>query len=311
MTGRIVIATLNPAIDAVVLRGRDGAETPIARLPAGKGVNAARVLADLGRPCRVVGLMSAGERELFDGHLAALGVDAEWAVVPGPVRVNRTVLGPAPGEERHELGASLSASAGDLARVGVLIEREASRGAVVAFSGSLPAGVGAAWFGGVVAAAAERGAVVAVDTSGAALSAAITGPAHLIKVNAAELGAAVGRAIASTADAVDAARAAGAGQRGRTVIVTLGPAGAAMVDDAGTAAAGQVRVPPDQVRRATGAGDAFLAGVLDARLRGEGWEGALRAGLGAASASVISERPGHVGPDAVREMSRRAVIRRL
>jgi ribokinase len=80
------------------------------------------------------------------------------------------------------------------------------------------------------------------------------------------------------------------GSPAREVVVKLGPAGALWSDGAGV-----VRVPatPADVVDTTGAGDAFAAGLLVARLRGQGPRAALEAACAVAARAVaqVGARP--------------------
>jgi fructose-1-phosphate kinase PfkB-like protein len=129
----------------------------------------------------------------------------------------------------------------------------------------------------------------------------------IVKVNADEAAAFLGSAVATEAEAVAAAREIRARMAlpDATAIVTRGVEGALACRTA------------DEVLRArlhergpypVGSGDAFLAGLVTALDRDEGWEAALRLALGAAAANA--ERPGAGSLDAVRaiELARRVVI---
>ncbi|MFJ6534369.1 carbohydrate kinase family protein [Microbacterium sp. NPDC091662] len=76
----------------------------------------------------------------------------------------------------------------------------------------------------------------------------------------------------------------------RLAVCTLGAEGAVAVDEDG--AVGRVPATPVEVVDTNGAGDAFLAGVLDARLDGAGVTAALEAGARSA-ASVLRTRHLH------------------
>lgn len=76
----------------------------------------------------------------------------------------------------------------------------------------------------------------------------------------------------------------------RLAVCTLGPDGAVAVDESGVEH--RVRAVPVEVVDTNGAGDAFLAGVLDARLSGADVSAALEAGARTA-ASVLGSRHLH------------------
>ena len=91
------------------------------------------------------------------------------------------------------------------------------------------------------------------------------------------------RALAAVEDPADAARALA--ESIPEVVVTLGEEGALWSDGADVV---RVAAEPAEVVDTTGAGDAFAAGLLAARLRGAGTEEALRAGCALAARAVGS-----------------------
>jgi len=76
--------------------------------------------------------------------------------------------------------------------------------------------------------------------------------------------------------------------RVRLVLLTLGERGACAVHRRGCVCMA-CRLPQGSVRNTVGCGDAFLAGWLYARQRGEGIEGALRWAVAAGAASACGE----------------------
>jgi sugar/nucleoside kinase (ribokinase family) len=99
------------------------------------------------------------------------------------------------------------------------------------------------------------------------------------------------RVLAGRSDPVAAARSLNS--YARTVVVKLGERGS--VWSAGGAAVEAPAVPADSVVDATGAGDAFAAGLLSAWLNGSSPAQCLAAGarLGAAAVGVVGGRPRH------------------
>ena len=154
-----------------------------------------------------------------------------------------------------------------------------------------------------IAAARRAGTWVALDTSGPALSDALSQPAdllpHVIKPNGEELAELTGRTLETIGDVADAA--AVLLERGvRTVLVSLGADGAVLVQD-GLRLHGLA--PVARVVNTVGAGDAFLAGYLaashDAGTDGSGGSEARRdrlARTGVRAAVRRVRRPAHRHP---------------
>jgi 1-phosphofructokinase len=109
-----------------------------------------------------------------------------------------------------------------------------------------------------------RGARVALDASGDALREAIEAGPYIVKPNIAELEALLGKELAGTHAVIAAARALLA--KGiELVAVSMGREGACFV----TAAEAVIARPPDvEVGSTVGAGDAMVAGIVAAQIRG-------------------------------------------
>jgi 1-phosphofructokinase len=268
----IVTLTPNPSLDRTVRVGRvqlgslnriDGA----ADEPSGKGVNVSLALHAAGvETMAVVPVGGIYGRELI-ARLREFGCPVRAIHTDGRTRSNLTLVEadgtttklnePGPHllrEEREELfhAACELGAAGDWLTI----------------CGSLPAGVGADDVVGAIRTAQTAGMRVAVDSSGPALESIIVGSngvvADLIKPNAHELASALGIALRTLGDVVDAARRVHT-RTGTVVLVSLGVDGAVLVNDHGEwhGVASATRVV-----NTAGAGDAFLAGYLAASVAG-------------------------------------------
>ena len=264
----IITVTLNPSLDRTVevehlVRGEVLRARGTHLHPGGKGVNVTRALLANGVPSRAVLPIAGSDGEQLVELLAAERVDAVIVPVSGRTRSNITIAeGDGTVTKINEPGAELTADELELVVERALADSHA--GGWVVLCGSLPPGGPADQYARMTRRLAEAGVRVAVDTSGPALAYAVTAGPDLIKPNAEELSAAVGRPLSSRADVVAAARQlrdAGA----RRVLVSLGSAGALLVDDDGVAVGESVALTP---RSTVGAGDAFLAGFLAAERTG-------------------------------------------
>ncbi len=114
-----------------------------------------------------------------------------------------------------------------------------------------------------------------------------------MKVNAREAAAAVGMTGTDEAVAVAAARAMRARTAG-AVLVTRGPDGAVVIDDAG--GAWRVGAPPERGRYPVGSGDSLLAGLLVALGSGHSLPEAARRGGAVAAANALVPGQGEFDP---------------
>ena len=89
----ILTITLNPALDltgdlAELNPGHVNVMQSGHLHPAGKGINVARVLKDLGAQVRVSGFLGADNAAPFQALFADYGFDDRFAVIPGATRIN-------------------------------------------------------------------------------------------------------------------------------------------------------------------------------------------------------------------------------
>ncbi|MEU9034604.1 1-phosphofructokinase [Streptomyces sp. NPDC048352] len=253
--------------------------------PGGKGVNVSRALAAAGASTTAVLPLGGPAGTLLAELLAAEGVDVTAVSIAGLTRSNIAVAEPDGTLTKiNAAGPELTAQESAL----LLDTVRGSAGADwIACCGSLPPGLDPRWYAELVSRAHEAGARVALDTSGAALAAALPARPDVVKPNAAELAEAVDRPLATLGDAVKAAeellsRGAGA------VLASLGGDGQLLVTAEG---AYHGTAPAPAVRSDVGAGDAALAGFLTAGGTGPA---ALASALAHGAAAV--QLPGSVMP---------------
>jgi 1-phosphofructokinase len=276
----IVTVTPNPSLDRTVTLGTPLTRGAMHRVtsaitePGGKGVNVARALSLAGLDA--VALLPAAESDPVVTALHGSGVAFRCVPVASMVRTNLAITeSDGTTTKLNEPGAHLDESA--LRALTQAVHDAAQHASWVVLSGSLPPGVPEDWYAQVVELLSPLPCRVAVDTSErplAALAAAFGRAApDLIKPNAEELASLVG---ASAADLENATAAGDSepvvtaarkliGDGVRAVLVTLGAAGAVLVDPTG----GWLATPPPITPRSTvGAGDSALAGYLRAEVGG-------------------------------------------
>jgi 1-phosphofructokinase family hexose kinase len=296
---RIVTVTLNPAVDRVleVPRFRVGQHTKGRRIgwyPAGKGINVSRVLATLGIRSVATGLVGRNELAMFEEYLERVGgglITTQLLVVRGRTRDNVTIVDPIDETETHVRDEGVTVARDDARRIMSKVAMLAREDVIVCFSGSLPPGVTTGDLRTMLHRCAETGARAVVDTSAAVLPVLRDERIWMVKVNAAELEALAGMPTQTQDQTLAAARSLV--QRGRVtwVIATRGADGAVFVGE-GVERVARSDVHPGLVVNTVGCGDAMLAGVLSRVVEGEGWNSALRWGVGAATANAISRAPG-------------------
>lgn len=283
---RILTLTLNPALDLTVrlpaLRpGEVNRGEALHVQAAGKGLNVAQVLADLGHQVTVGGFLGADNPEAFEALFAVRGFDDRFIRVPGQTRSNLKLA---------EAGGRVT----DINGPGLLIEADARQQLLdgldqalpghdaVVVAGSLPRGLDIAWFEALLAHIGRHGVPLALDTSGGALAAGLRARPWLVKPNLEELAEACGAPLGD--DAALAAQAAewlaqGVGQ----LVVSRGAEGVSWFAADG---AWRSRPPQVDVVSTVGAGDSLLAGMLHGLLQGWPAERTLRLATAIAAQAV-------------------------
>ena len=302
----IVTVTPNPSIDRTVTlatpltRGSVHRVSSATTEPGGKGVNVARALVLAG--VEAVALLPASGTDPLVTALQSSGVPFRCVPITSPVRTNIAITEmDGTTTKINEPGARLDAAAIDALTRSVL--GYAEHASWVVMSGSLPPGMPDHWYADVVAELARYGCKVAIDTSDAPLAALVDGfdraAPDLIKPNAEELAGVIGfspQALEAAVTQGDPEPVVSAAQelvnRGvGAVLVTLGPAGAVLVDHAGSWLA---TPPPILTRSTVGAGDSALAGYLRADVGGA--EPPQRLRMAVAYGSAAAALPGSALP---------------
>lgn len=286
----LLAVTPNPALDRTLVIGgmRPGGVYRAERVlmaAGGKGLNVARAALALGQPLRVYGLLGGLMGQMVARLAAEEGFDCCWSWhSAGETRTCTLVVDPQAEDATalNEAGPLLQAS--DWQNLAESILAAAADAALITISGSLPAGIAPEALAALLQTLAAAGHRAMVDSSGPALQAALTAPLYGVKVNSAELGAALGRTIsdvAQAARALDDMR-----QRGVALaVVTLGAQGALAASAEGICWA---RPPVLKIISSVGCGDSLLAGLTTGLLRGYPLSTALRLGVACGASDALT-----------------------
>jgi 1-phosphofructokinase len=276
---RILTLTLNPALDLTIRLARleagevNRSETMLTHA-AGKGVNVAQVLADLGHQVSVGGFLGEDNPQAFDALIARRGFADAFIRVPGETRSNIKIA------EQDGRVTDINAPGPQVSEQAqhALLEKLAQMAPgfdAVVVAGSLPRGVSSQWFQGLLETLKNLGLKVALDTSGAALRAGLQAGPWLVKPNTEELADALGNA----PDAISQLHQLGV----EHVVVSDGAAG---VNWYRPGAALHATPPEVTVASTVGAGDSLLAGMLHGLLSGDTPEQTLRRATAIAAMAV-------------------------
>lgn len=288
----ILTLTLNPALDMATdvprLIPDEKLRCSDPRLdPGGGGLNVSRAVHALGGES--LALVALGG--LTGDRLAELirreGVMFLGITGPGETRQSLTVNEAASGRQYRFMLPGPQWGDEDQARVFTLLRAAGKAGAFSVISGSQPPGVPLNF--PALLAAAMAGMRVVMDTSGAALTEAVTHPIpdlEVLRMDGEEAEALAGRTLDSRAETADFAQSLVRKGVARKVIVARGADGSVLADATRRIFA---KAPKVRVKSKVGAGDSFVGGYILALARGGTEDQALAQGVAAAAAAVMSE----------------------
>ncbi|WP_285427883.1 1-phosphofructokinase [Pseudomonas sp. lyk4-R2A-8] len=283
---RILTLTLNPALDLTVRLARlepgevNRSETLLTHA-AGKGVNVAQVLADLGHQLTVGGFLGADNPQAFEALIARRGFADAFIRVPGETRSNIKI-------------AEQDGRVTDINAPGPLVSEQAQQALLnqltliapghdaVVVAGSLPRGVSAQWLHDVLVQLKGLGLKVALDTSGEALRAGLRAGPWLVKPNTEELA----DALDCSTDSLEQQRQAAQRLHAQGVEHVVVSHGADGVNWFSPTVALHATPPKVSVASTVGAGDSLLAGMLHGLLSDEAPEQTLRRATAIAAMAV-------------------------
>jgi 1-phosphofructokinase family hexose kinase len=285
----ILCVTPNPAVDRTVtvpgLRMGEVARATHSLVAAGgKGLNVARVVRALGGPVVCAGFLGGHSGRMLADLAEREGLPAAWTWFAGETRTSVILFDPQGGDATvvNEPGPTVVPE--DWARLTADVLRAAEGSDYVCLSGSLPPGSAPDLFANLLRALVAVGWRVWVDTSGAALAAALAVESVGIKVNSSEVAEVVERRIEHPAEALAAAHELRR-RTGGPVILTLGGRGAVLAGDSG---GWHAQPPMLRVVSTVGSGDAFFAGLVVALARGLGEPEALCHAVTAGAANALT-----------------------
>ena len=276
---KILTLTLNPALDLTVRLARlepgavNRSEAMLTHA-AGKGVNVAQVLADLGHHVSVGGFLGDANPQAFDALIASRGFGDAFVRVPGETRSNIKIAEQDGRVTDINAPGPLVSEAAQTALLEMIAKKGAQFDAVVV-AGSLPRGVSPQWFQTLLGQLKDLGLKVALDTSGEALRAGLQAGPWLVKPNTEELA----EALDNATDAISRLHQQGV----EHVVVSDGAAGVTWYRPG---AALHATPPKVTVASTVGAGDSLLAGMLHGLLSGDTPEHTLRRATAIAAMAV-------------------------
>ena len=287
---RIVTLCMNPALDITTSTPTVGHTEKLRCAtprydPGGGGINVAHVAAVLGVAATTVFPAGGPAGELVHHLLVADGLAVRRVRIGGSTRESFTVNESSTGRQYRFVLPGPQLTVAEQTECLLQLRGMVSDSAIVVASGSLPPGVPDDFYQEVANLCEELGATFLLDSSGGGLRSIGSG-VFLLKPSVRELRECLDRALATEAEQVAAARELIGRGTARHILVSVGSRGALLVSADRAHRFAAVPVPPGG--SGVGAGDAMVAGVAVGLIRGWPLELAVRLGIAAGSASLLT-----------------------
>ena len=286
----IVTLTVNPTIDKSARIDHVAADRKLRceaprHEPGGGGINVSRVIKRLGGDALALYPAGGPLGQMLGNLLDQEKVSHRSVSIEGMTRENLTVLEESSGRQFRFGMPGPTLLEEEWQRCLDELAKIAPKPAYIVASGSLPPGVPQDFYARVASLGKDNGSRVIVDSSGEALSAAARTGVYLLKPNMRELAHLAGHKIESESEQERVAQDLIASGCSEVVVVSLGAAGALLASAKGLA---RLRAPTVQIVSKIGAGDSMVAGIVLALVRGKSLENAVRFGIAAGAAAVMT-----------------------
>ena len=289
LADHVVTLTMNPALD---LSAETDKVEPVHKLrcraprydPGGGGINVARVLRRLGGEVSAIFPVGGATGTRLEGLIRAEGIRAVPVPIAGETRQNVTILERSSARQYRFVMPGPVLSQAELAHCLDSLDLDHAKPEFVVASGSLPPGAAPDFYAQIARRVKSLERKPIVDTSGAALRAALAEGVWMVKPNLREFVELAGRPLPDEAARLVAARDILESGGAEVVALSLAEMGARLVTKSG---AWSAQAPPIVPASTVGAGDSFVAAFTWVMARGGTLPEALRHAVAAGSAALL------------------------
>ena len=303
------VICLNPAIDKLyVIDGFEAGEDypgqrPVVRI-GGKGVNAARVLSQLGMQVHLYALLGEDSEPGFRREMEPR-CRCTFIPVPGACRTTVNIIDSRNGRETVITESGPQVEDSHVRRLMEELEADLCAGDCVLLSGSVIAGAPKDIYAAISRLAQRKGARCALDCNAKALPASLENAHYALgKPNERELCALLGQERTDEPEKLIALARTLLGTYD-ALLISMGAKGGLWVD---ARQAWLARMPEIPVVSTVGSGDAAFAGAMAAIAQGMDAADALHLAMACGAANAMLGEVGSVRPEDVREMMKRIIV---
>ena len=314
----IITVTLNAAIDRTLAvpnfrLGRRHRAVEQAAMAGGKGVNVARALKALGQPVIATGVAGGPTGTRIIEHLTEEAILNDFVRIREESRTSTAVVDPTSGEQTEINERGPAVSEGELELFVDKLLYLAKGAAVCVFAGSLPRGVDPALYARLIEETQRLGVTTVLDSEGEPLRLATRAGPEVVSPNELEAEELVGHEFSDDED-----RRTGVGEivelGAREPLLTLADGCLAMLadpEDLGQRRLYRATLEPLEPVSSVGSGDAFLAGYVASRYRGDDTEHCLRFAVACGAESTQHFGAGVLDPREVERLVPDVIVETL
>lgn len=275
--------------------------------PGGNGINVARTLAALGTPmhlCSILGGVSGDVVLQLLGE--SLGKSHTWFGVKGNTRINAIMLQQTPPGQFEVDSHGPEVPEQLLSDVSDHFLQHCGQGIGV-LTGSLPPGVPADTYQGLIERLQAQGGKAAVDAYGDALEHSLEARPHLLRINRYVLEQKVKRRLDSVESVAATARELQ--QRGAELVcISMAGEGAVLVDANNAYCC---PVPRVHVHSTVASGDALIAGLVSGEANGDNHRKMLHRAVATATATAAHSGPEMFDPEELERLIQGTEVKTL
>ena len=284
----IITITLNPAVDKtyvvhdLVPEHKLRCGNPVTE-PGGGGINVSKGLKELGLTSEAVFFAGGRNGSQLIEMLQHEQIECKPIFVEGETRESLVIIDDSTKKEYRIVVEGPAIGMPAFEQIVKLIVSE--KPAVIIASGSLPKGLPEDAYAILAKTAKSTGSKLVLDTSGAALKAALVQGVYMMKPNLRELSSLSGVQSLKQDQVVEAARKLISDGKAEVIVVSMSASGAVLV----TSEMHQHIASPDVEQRSTvGAGDSMVSGMVWALQEGKSFLEMLCWGVACGSAATMN-----------------------
>lgn len=310
----ILTITLNPALDLSSSVGRviPGPKlrcSPPAVHPGGGGLNVSRAIALLGGKSRAFVALGGTVGQRIRTLLEAEKIELQFFEIEGETRQSLSVTSAIRAEQFRFVFPGPEWQQSQVTNAMLAIEDAVQQATILVVSGSLPPGVPPDFTATLAAKLPPQTRIIA-DHSGAPLNWHVDNPSaiEVLRMDAAEAEELAGKVLISRQDTAEFARHLVDQGVAKVIIIARGADGSVMAAPEGLYHSCCIVT---DIRSKVGAGDSFVGALALAMDKGETWADALRHGVAAAGAAVMTEGTELCRPEDVEHLLRKSEFTHL